>query len=56
VEYEDSTISQYPIMGWTSRGDALVFELESKHTDCLAKERCLPATGEEACCGATSCC
>lgn len=56
VEYEDLTISQYPIVGWTSRRDTLVFDLASKHTDCLAKERCLPATGEEACCGAASCC
>lgn len=56
VEYEDATISQYPIAGWSSRNNTLVFELESKHTDCLAKERCLPATDEEACCGTTSCC
>ena len=56
VEYEDATISQYPIAGWTSREDALVFDLESKHTDCLARERCLPAADADACCGAVSCC
>ena len=56
VEYEDATISQYPIAGWTSRGEALVFDLVSKHTDCLAKERCLPTAGEEACCSTAGCC
>ncbi len=56
VEYEDATISQYPIAGWTSRGEALFIDLVSKHTDCLAKERCLPTADEEACCSTAGCC
>ena len=56
VEYEDAAISQYPIAGWTSREDMLVFDLEAKHTDCLAKLYCEPSLGEDACCaGASSC-
>jgi hypothetical protein len=50
VEYEDAAISQYPIAGWSSQGGALVFDLESRHTDCLAKAHCDPSLGEDACC------
>ena len=42
IEYEDTTISQYIVAGHTVTGDAVVLNRASKHTDCLAKESCLP--------------
>lgn len=50
VEYEDGLISQFPVVS-VSAGDAVVLHLGTKHTDCLAKEVCLPAPGAaESCC------
>jgi hypothetical protein len=49
VEFEAPYISQFPIDAVEVEGDALVFRLTTKHTDCLAKEQC----GLE---GASSCC
>jgi hypothetical protein len=54
VEYEDcSGLSQYPVLEARVSGDALIFHLGSKHTDCLAKEACglTPAKTGAACCG-----
>jgi hypothetical protein len=42
VEYEDKTVSQYPVAGYAVTDAAVVLRLASKHTDCLAKESCLP--------------
>ena len=52
IEYEDITISQYPVTGHTVTADAVTFTLGYKHTDCLAKDVCLPAAGtDEGGCG-----
>jgi hypothetical protein len=40
VEYEDATVSQYPISSFTAEPGELTFRLEHKHTDCLAREAC----------------
>ncbi|MBJ7326945.1 MAG: hypothetical protein JHC52_06325 [Chthoniobacterales bacterium] len=57
VEYEDGFISQFPVISGRAHEDALVFELGLKHTDCLAKELCLPpAKDDGACCGDSGCC
>lgn len=40
VEYDDYAISQFPLTGFDSTGDRLDFTLTTKHTDCLAKEKC----------------
>ena len=59
IEYEDTVISQYPIAGAEVQDDALVLQLTTKHTDCLAKELCgVPASKEEeaGCCAPTGCC
>lgn len=40
VEYEAGAISQYRIASAAVEGSAIVFALEGKHTDCLAKEAC----------------
>jgi hypothetical protein len=57
VEYEDGFLSQFPIVGATTRDGVLEFHLTTKHTDCLAKESCMPANeGEAACCSGGGCC
>ena len=49
VEYEAPAISQFAIDSSKLAGDAVVFYLEGKHTDCLAKESCGLESGS--CCG-----
>jgi hypothetical protein len=57
VEYEEGFISQFPIESATQRGDTILFTLGTKHTDCLAKEICLPNPQESSsCCSGTGCC
>ncbi len=58
IEYEDAAISQYMVESFAVSESAVVFTLAGKHTDCLAKELCVPnslalpmAAGEEAGCG-----
>lgn len=62
IEYEDGVISQYTIEGYQVREDAVVLDLASKHTDCLARELCgvaaAPTRNEEVaagCCGGGGC-
>lgn len=59
IEYEDQTISQYPLAAVTASAGALTLTLADKHTDCLAREMCgaeqAPAGTATACCG-TGCC
>ena len=43
IEYEDCAISQFPVLSAITEGGILAFQLGNKHTDCLAKELCLPA-------------
>jgi Family of unknown function (DUF6428) len=58
IEYEDTALSQHPIAGADVRGDAVVLRLEAKHTDCLAKDVCLPPEKSAVGCGCapTGCC
>ncbi len=42
IEYEDVTISQYPVAGHTVTNDSVTLHLGYKHTDCLAKDICCP--------------
>lgn len=62
IEYEDAVLSQYPVADHSITEDAVVLRLASKHTDCLAKESCLPslpmaAEAEVGCgCGPSGCC
>ncbi len=55
VEFEAPTISQFPIESSELVGDAVVFYLGSKHTDCLAKEQC-GLTPSSSCGPAGGCC
>ena len=54
IEFEDYVVAQFPVQDVRPVDGALTFTLGLKHTDCLAKEVCLP----NRCCGAgeTSCC
>ena len=62
VEYEDRYVSQFPIAAAEATASGVVFQLTTKHTDCLAKESCGVGDAgcgdevEESCCGATGCC
>ncbi len=61
IEYEDTVLSQYPVASFTVTNSAVVLTLTTKHTDCLAKEVCLPAlpmaAGAMSGCGCgTDCC
>ena len=40
VEYEEGTISQYPVAGVEVTPAGLLFYLRTKHTACLAPEKC----------------
>lgn len=60
IEYEDAALSQYPAASYMVTEDAVVISLAAKHTDCLAKESCLPSlpmvAGADCGCGPTGCC
>ena len=42
VEHEAPFISQFPISRVETTDDALIVELGTKHTACLAEDKCLP--------------
>jgi hypothetical protein len=48
IEYEGDAISQYPLGGAESTPSGLLFYLGSKHTACLAPEKC--GVGGTGCC------
>jgi len=56
VEFEAPYISQFPIESAAADGDALVFQLTTKHTDCLAREQCGVEGSESSCCSTESGC
>ena len=59
IEYEDGVLSQYPVSNAEVTDSSVVLHLESKHTDCLAKDVCLPKQPAEASscgCGPRGCC
>jgi hypothetical protein len=64
IEYQDTVISQYPVSAASVAAGAVVLHLETKHTDCLAKELCGVApdrpdhAAEDAapCCASKGCC
>lgn len=62
VEYEEGTVSQFPVVSAEVTADGVVFHLTTKHTDCLAKESCgvgdssCGSPADEACCASSGCC
>ena len=57
IEYEDGYVSQFPVVSLEA-GDVVLVRLGTKHTDCLAKEVCLPpaAAGDGCCTPGSGCC
>ena len=41
IEHEKETISQYPVAAIQMRIGEIVFQLEPRHTACLAEDKCL---------------
>ncbi len=59
VEYENNLISQFPVIDFKVSDSELIFQLGSKHTDCLAKDKCkvdLNVINNDSCCSTTGCC
>ncbi|MEP6671474.1 MAG: DUF6428 family protein [Chthoniobacter sp.] len=54
IEYEDCTVSQFPALGVSEQNGILAFHLGWKHTDCLAKDVCLPQAA--GCAPGSGCC
>jgi hypothetical protein len=56
IEYEDGFISQFPVVA-VEVNTVVVVRLGTKHTDCLAKEVCLPsAAPSNICSPGSGCC
>ena len=53
VEYEEELVSQFPLAGMSQDDGVIYLHTGLRHTDCLAKELCTPATG---CCTTANCC
>lgn len=49
VEYETGVISQYPLQKLDVTDEVVILRLTTKHTDCLAKEKCGIPEAEEDC-------
>jgi hypothetical protein len=56
IEYEVGSISQFRIVDSIVNWNILDFHLGAKHTDCLAKEICMPNNDEELSCSEGKCC
>ena len=54
IAYEDCLVSQFPVGLAEARDGALVFAFAIKHTDCLAKDVCVPQP--DARCAGGGCC
>lgn len=51
IEYEDEIISQYSVSQAIMTEETVTLDLSLKHTDCLAKELCIPkSSDQEGCC------
>lgn len=50
LEYEACNVVQLRLIAAESNGNELVVRLASKHTDCLAKELCIPSTTPNSVC------
>lgn len=57
IEYEDTATAQYKVESFEVTNGAVVFKLAARHTDCLAKDICVPTalTMAEPCCGGGCC-
>lgn len=55
IEFEAPVLTQLPLTRCEVRGEALVFHTEFKHTDCMAKDICLPDFSLPSLPGQTTC-
>lgn len=57
VEYESGVVSQYPLREAEVTPSGVLLHLGTKHTACLAADRCgIAPLPESACCAAPGCC
>ena len=56
VEYEQGAVTQYPVQQAEVTPSGVLLHLGSKHTACLAPDRCGVGAVEEACCPTPGCC
>ncbi len=56
VEYENELVSQYPLAAVEVTPAGLLLHLGTKHTACLAVERCDVSSVPVNCCSTPSCC
>jgi hypothetical protein len=56
VEYEDGVVAQYPVSDAEVTPAGVLLHLGTKHTDCLAKDRCGVGETATACSPAGGCC
>jgi hypothetical protein len=56
IEFEAPLISQFPVESAEMTAEAVVFHLTTKHTDCLAKEKCGVESVSSCCSAESGCC
>jgi Family of unknown function (DUF6428) len=56
IEFEQELISQFPVVEAEGNDKVITFRLTTKHTDCLAKDVCLPKDSVTECCAVGSGC
>lgn len=56
IEYENGVVSQYPVATAEVTPAGVLLHLGTKHTACLAQDRCGVGPIETACCSTSGCC
>lgn len=56
VEYENGVVSQFPVTAAEVTPSGVLLHLGTKHTACLALDRCGVGAADAACCNAPGCC
>ena len=56
VEYENGVVSQFPVADAEVTPSGVLLHLGTKHTACLAQDRCGVGAVETACCATPGCC
>jgi hypothetical protein len=56
VEYEGGRVSQFPVSAAEVTPSGVLFHLGTKHTACLAPDRCGVDTSGPPCCSTPGCC
>jgi Family of unknown function (DUF6428) len=56
IEYENLELTQFRIAGYDVQDGAVVLRLASKHTDCLAKDKCMTPAASAGTPAAAGCC